>query len=87
MLLELTPERQEHTWVLVVILFSKSEKGWPIYAIPQPITLQTAPDCWKRASGQVWHALKSKLNHEAQSQMNPNQSECHSVLNVKLRLN
>lgn len=45
MLLELTPERQEHTWVLVVILFSKSEKGWPIYAIPQPITLQTAPDC------------------------------------------
>lgn len=74
MLLGLTPKRQEHRWILEIIPFSKSEKGWPIYVIPQRL-LHLIPE--ESASGQVQPALKSKSNHEVQSKMNTEQSECH----------
>lgn len=73
-LLEITLKRQENTWILVIIPFSKSEKGWPIYAIPQPL-LHLIPE--ESVSGQVQPVLKSKLNHEVHSKMNPKQNECH----------
>ena len=57
--------------MLVIIPFLKSNNGWLIHAIPQPL-LHLIPE--ESASGQVQSALRSKLNHEVQSKMNPKQS-------------
>lgn len=37
LLVGLTPKKDRNIWILLKILFSKSEKAWPIDAIPQSL--------------------------------------------------